>query len=141
MAYTIQLRDQKLDALSSIVDSIKAYDKKRAGSDAQYTIDIERDVEFINELFNITRNFKAPEGGKEEEKVDQKNVLTVKKTIGEKVSINFKTYDIQTVRRAIQSLKEGGESLTLTFGPNDPEFDFAPYDFLNIKHLTLKGNN
>jgi len=138
LAYTVQLRDQKLDSLSSIVDKIKEFDKKRSGSDTQFTFDIERDVDFINDMFEMTRHFKASGDGKEEEK-DQAQILTIKKTIGEKVSINFKTYDIALVRRLIKSLKEGGESLTLTFGPNDPEFDFTAYETLSIKGLTLNA--
>jgi hypothetical protein len=58
----VQLKGESLEALDGIVAKIKGYDDARNGNEAQYTFDISRDVEFINELFNITRHIKAAEG-------------------------------------------------------------------------------
>ena len=57
------------------------------------------------------------------------------------MKIVFTAFNIHHVRETIQTLKKGGESLTLTFGPVNPseEEDFTVYEALNVKGLTLKG--
>jgi len=66
----------------------------------------------------------------------------VKKVIGEKVAIDFKSYNVHAVRDAIKALKKGDETLTLAFGPIKEEpspDDFIAYAATGLKDLTLKG--
>lgn len=130
--------------VNDVVKIISEEDQKRAGKDDQYTFNIERDTEVINHLFALTRQQKKQAEGKEEEKKDQKNILTVKKTIGEKIALNFSGYSIYKVRETIQQLKKGGESLSLSFEPLNvapEEADFSLYEANHLKGVTLTGKS
>lgn len=129
------LKQRSLDKLDTVLAKIQEEDKKRAGTDSQYTYDIVKDAEFINEIFLITKA-SAGDEGKEEEK-DQSVILTVKKNVGTKVNISFAAYNIYKVRALVSELKKGSESLIISFAPSEDEK--ANYDAVNLTGQTFVG--
>ena len=128
LSYALQLKDKTQEKLSEFIDVIKKYDAGREDG-YKYTIDISRDHAIVEELFNKIRSIVAPA-----DYSDKPANFANKITIGKKVCIDFKNFNITDVRSQIQQLKVGDETIQMTFNVIDEEFE----DKLGLKTLSLK---